>query len=203
MATKTIRSLLLSAFVATAAIPAVAQDGEPDERRIGQIMQFVEDRAAMETDAWYHEEGDYPRAIQVLRFRSRLRPHDEVIDTDLIWMLGNIKYEGERLAVATRFRLENPDNPDRGLPEAQVLWEYRMYFKIPPILEADIMRDPPPHGNTFRMIGHAYSRLGFHVDALRVWNQYLKHDPDDPRFQMLRDREIRILGGEPPPQAAR
>ena len=109
-------------------------------------------------------------------------------------MLGNVKYEGERLAVAKRFRLENPDNPDRGLPEAQVYWGYRMYFKIPPILEDDIMRDPPPHGNTFSMIGNAYSRLGFHEDALRVWNQYLKHDPDDPRFQMLRDRELVVLG---------
>ena len=170
------------------------QEGKPDERRVAEIMAYVESRAANETNTWYQDVGDYPLAIQNLRFRLRLRPWDEEIGTNLIWMLGNIEYEGERLAVAMRYRKENPDNPDRGLAEAQVYFEYRMYFKVPPILEDDIMRDPPPHGNTFRMIGHSYSRLGFHEDALRVWNQYLEHDPDDPIFQMLRDREIAALG---------
>ncbi len=183
-------------------MPVVAQEGGPNEGRVAEIMLHVEARAADETDAWFNDEGDYPRAIQNLRFRSRLRPWDEEIGTNLIWMLGNVRYIGEMLAVAIRFRKENPDNPDRGLPEAQVYWEYRMFFKIPPILEEDILRDPPPHGNTFSMIGNAYARLGFHEDALRVWNQYLKHDPDDPRFKMLRDREIRILGGDPTPPAA-
>ena len=202
MARTTLRNLLMSALMGAAAMPVVAQEGEPDEDRVAQIMQYVEVRASDETFSSYQNDGDYPRAVQNLRFRWRLRPWDEEISTDLIWMLGNIKYEGERLAVAMRFRKENPDNPDRGLPEAQVYFEYRMYFKIPPILEDDILRDPPPHGNTFRMIGHSYSRLGFHKDALRVWNQYLEHDPDDPIFQMLRDRELLALGGEPPPQAA-
>ena len=182
-------------------MPVIAQEGEPHERRVAQIMRYVESRADDETVGWYQDDGDYPRAIQNLRFRWRLRPWDEEISTDLIWMLGNIEYEGERLAVAMRYRKENPDNPDRGLPEAQVYFEFRMYFKIPSILEEDILRDPPPHGNTFRMIGHSYSRLGFHEDALRVWNQYLKHDQDDPIFLMLRDREIQALGGEPPPPA--
>ncbi|MCH8979527.1 MAG: hypothetical protein IH945_09850 [Armatimonadetes bacterium] len=202
MARTTLRSLLTIALIGVAVMPVVAQEGEPDEDRIKEIMWYVEARAEAETVSWYRDDGDYPRAIQNLRYRWRLRPWDEEISTDLIWMLGNIKYEGERLAVAMRFRKENPDNPDRGLPEAQVYWEHKMYFKIPPILEEDILRDPRPHGNTFRMIGHSYSRLGFHEDALRVWNQYLKHDPDDPRFQMLRDREIEVLGRKAPPPAA-
>ena len=202
MARTTLRSVLASALIAAAAMPVVAQEGEPDEDRVKDIMWHVEDRAGAETEAWYND-GDYPRAIQNLRIRSRLRPWDDNITTDLIWMLGNVKYEGERLAVAMRFRKENPDNPDRGLPEAQVYFPKRIYFKIPPLLEDDIMSDPPPHGNTFRMIGHSYSRLGFHEDALRVWNQYLKHFPDDPRFQMLRDREIAALSGETPPSGNR
>ena len=165
------------AGLSLAAVFAPAQAGGETDR-IDIILSYVEERAAGESDAAY-KRGDFPRATQNLRFRNRVMPEYELVATDLIWMLLNIQYYDEMLAACQRFRVENPTNPDAGLPEAQFYWQKRAFARIPPILEPMLTVGKTPHPNTFRVLAHAYTRLGFHADSVRIWELYLKDAPDD------------------------
>lgn len=173
-----------------------AQEGKPDEDRVNAILELIDERVLVEMDASFSDTGDYPRSIQLLRMRSRIMPHNEGIATDLIWMLGNINYNGEAVSEAIRYMNENPQSPDRAYPLAQLYSEMHLYAKVPAILEEDILRDPPPHPLTYRMIGHSYRIMGFHKDALRVWEQCLKNYPDMDIIKSLRDRAAaQVQGG--------
>ncbi|HXH60904.1 MAG TPA: hypothetical protein VNI20_06050 [Fimbriimonadaceae bacterium] len=176
--------------IALFAVPALAQDSD----RVAEIMGYVEQRAFVETKAPF-DVGDYPKTIQIQRMRFVLNPQNEELATNLIWMLGNVEYHTEELATAIKFRLQNPQNPDRGLPEAFIYQTLKAYARIPGIIEPDIERTPAPHGNTFRVLGHAYEKLGFYKDALRVWELAVRAHPEDDVFVMLRDRTRKKLGG--------
>jgi hypothetical protein len=172
----------------------VSAAAQVDERRVDEILRHVEERANQETEAVY-ELGDYPKVIQMQRMRAVLRPWDEDLSTDLIWMLGNIENDGEALVVAKQFRLANPMNPNRGYAEAQLYNEWRMFARIPRVLEPDITKEPPPHRNSYTLLSAAYTRLGFHADVVRVLDIALRHYPDDAVFRRNRDRAAERLGG--------
>ncbi|MCH7904050.1 MAG: hypothetical protein IH944_05715 [Armatimonadetes bacterium] len=165
------------AGLSVAAIYVPAQAGD-ETNRIDVIMSYVEGRAADEADAAFNR-GDFPQATQVLRFRNRVLPNYELVATELFWMLLSVQYYDEMLATGKRLRLENPTNPDAGLPEAEFFWQRKLYARIPPILEPMLTVGKTPHANTFRVLAHAYSKLGFHADSVRVWKKYLEIAPDD------------------------
>ena len=180
----------------TAAGPVVAQDKDPDPSRVAEILFYTEVRAIGEADVAF-EEGDYPKIIQQQRIRYELRPWDEMLASDLIWMLGNIEYEGERVARALKFIEDSPELVDRGLPAAQVFWQRQMFARIPAVLEPDLNREPPPHRTVFTLLSSAYRRMGYDRDVIRVIDVALKHFPDDPA--LLRNRasaELRLRGGK-------
>jgi hypothetical protein len=187
------RTAVLLVF-ATTVVGAVAQDGKVDERRVAEILSHVEERAAVETDAAY-ETGDYPRVIQTQRMRYELRPGDGELATDLIWMYGNVDDDTNALRYAIKFRLDNPDDPDRGYPEAELYTRWRTWVKVPRILEQDILRTPPPHRNVYTMLSAAYDRMGFHADVVRVLDVALRNYPDDLVFQRNRSRALEKIGG--------
>jgi hypothetical protein len=183
-------------LTATAAGPVVAQEKDPDTDRVLEILYFAEARAMEEADAAFSE-GDYPRVIQQQRIRYELRPWDDNLVSELIWMLGNVAYEGERVALALRFVDEHPELADRALPAAEMFMQRRLLLRIPSLLEADILRDPPPHRNAYTILSSAYRRMGYDPDVVRVLDVALKHFPGDPVF--LRNREaaeMRIRGGK-------
>ena len=188
------RRLALFALVALTTTPVVAQDQEVDQRRVEEIMVYVDARADAETDGFFGL-GDYPKAIQLQRIRYECRPWDGGLASDLVWMLGNVEYDAERLAVAIRFKNENPEDPDRGLFEAQAYWEWKMYARIPAVLEEDILQTPAPHRNVFSLLSNAYSRLGYDKDVVRVLDVALRAYPNDGAFVRNRARAIQRMGG--------
>ena len=192
MSSRVVRTVLSVVSLALAASLG-AQEGNPDEDRVNTILGLIDDRAMVEMDASFNDTGDYPKSIQLLRIRSRVMPHDEEIITDLIWMLGNVDYMGEAVSEGIRYMNENPQSSDRAFPLAQLYFNMNLFAKVPAILEEDILRDPPPHPLTFRMIGHSYRKMGFHKDALRVWEEYLKHYPDDDIIRSHRDRAAALV----------
>lgn len=180
--------------LALAAVPAVAQQETVDQSRINEILGYAEARARAESDVWF-DQGDYPRVIQLQKMRFEQRPWDGELASDLTWMLGNIDQEGEALAYAMRYRETNVTDPDHSLPEAQIYWEFRMFARIPRILEEDIAKDWPMHRNVFVLLSNAYARMGFQKDVVRVLDIALKHFPGDEVFLRNRQRAESLLGG--------
>lgn len=185
---------LLRCAVAVFALGVILPAGAQDQRRVDEILFHAEVRANGEADTVFGQ-GDFPKAIQGLRMRYELREWDERILTDLTWMLGNVEETGESLYYAIRFRQANPNDPNRGYPEALLYSQWRMFSKIPPILESDIAMVPPPHRNSYSLISTAYMRMGYHADAVRVLDIALKHYPDDAVFKRNRDRSAQLLKG--------
>ncbi len=177
------------------AVPALGQQEKVDERRVEEILQYVELRSRAECDVAFEALGDYPRAIQLQKMRSEIRPWDGELATDLIWMLGNVDDEGGAIAYAIRYRMANPDDPDHGLAEAQVYWEYRMFSRIPRVLEDDIKKDWPMHRNVFVLLSNAYARMGFHKDVVRVLDIALQRFPGDEVFLRNKQRSEGLLKG--------
>lgn len=148
----------------------------PDARRMDRIWAACGSRMARQCDAWF-EDGDYPKSVQLLRIRREMFPNDYEIATDLGWLLESMERWDEALAVYSRYRLQNPKDPDRAFPEANLFFQKRQYEKVPPLLEPTIAERP--HGNSYRLLAHSYERLGRLSDCIRVWEQYLKVNPND------------------------
>lgn len=182
------------AVAALAGIVMVAGAQDVDESRVQEILYHVESRAREESNTMF-DQGNYPKAIQSQRMRYELRTWDEELATDLIWMYGNIRDSGSALAYAIRFRETNPKSPDRGYPEAQLYNEWRMFARVPRVLEPDILMQPPPHRNTFTLLSAAYMRMGFYQDVVRVLDIALKAYPEEPAFLRNRSRALELISG--------
>jgi len=131
---------------------------------------------AQQCDYWF-EDGDYPKAVQLLRFRFELHPHDYEIATDLGWMFENVEEPVRAIQVYQTYRKNNPQDPDAALPEASYYLRKRMYDKIPPLLQPALSRNP--HPNVYRTLAHAYERMERLKESESVWVTYLKRYPND------------------------
>lgn len=169
----------LALFCALALVVSASAQEAPG--RTSEILQLIGAHIDEHADDAF-QRGDFPLTIQMLRARYELDTSNEEIANNLILVLRSVEDEVGALAVAMRFRESNPNNPDRGLSVAQWYWQMRQYTRIPKILEPDIYRNPPPHPNTFRLLGNAYDRMGFYADALRVWELALSVYPTDQTF---------------------
>jgi tetratricopeptide (TPR) repeat protein len=181
-------------IVLTAALVLVAPVRAQDNDRVNQILMHAEIRASNEADAAF-ELGDYPTIIQNQKIRFELSPSDFDLATNLVWMLGNIENDGESLAYAKRYRILNPGSPDKGFAEAELYTRWKMYSRIPAVLEPDIKMVPPPHRNSFTMLSQAYIRMKMWEDAVRVLDVAIKHYPDELVFVRNRARALDAIGG--------
>ncbi|HRF61099.1 MAG TPA: hypothetical protein PLH94_14445 [Fimbriimonadaceae bacterium] len=162
--------------------------------RLAVIWDAAEERMARQADAWF-KDGDYPRVIQLLRFRGELYPDDEEANSDLGWMLENVEEEGEALKVYQTFRRRNPQNPDGPWLEASYRFRKKDYAPIPALLEPTIAKEP--HPNSYRTLAHAYERTSRLADSERIWVTYLARFPDDEtaKANLRRVREKRAKAG--------
>lgn len=187
-------ALLLLALSLGATVSANPPPWRQDQRS-QTIWDAAHNRFVDQLDYWF-EDGDYPRCIQLLRVLNDLEPANYEVATDLGWLLESTEEPDAALAIYVRFRKDNPNDPDAGLPEADFYFKKKMYAKVPPLLEEALAMKP--HANVFRRLAHAYERLGLLADSKRVWTQYLAINPsDEPAKANLRRVEERIIKPRP------
>jgi tetratricopeptide (TPR) repeat protein len=172
---------------------AQSDQSKADPARIKRIMSLAEARMSSQSDIWFND-GDYPRAVNLLRYRAALEPSNYDIHTDLGWMLENVERWSEALAVYVRFRKANPDQADAALPEANFYFLKKAYAKVPPLLEDAIKKKP--HPNVFRLLANSYERLGLLDDSVRVWDKYLSDHPNDGQAKVNRERVLKKKSGK-------
>lgn len=165
------------------------------QQRLDIIWSHAYSRMSTQTD-WWFKRGDFPRSIQQLRMTYELDPTDYHVASDLAWMLENVQDYDEARKIYERYQRDNPEDPDRGLPQAQSHFTRREYAEAIKILEPMLSDDA--HPNVFRILAHSYNRVGRLRDSLNVWDRYLRLHPNDEAGKRNRDRvaeELRASGG--------
>jgi tetratricopeptide (TPR) repeat protein len=184
------------ALAALMGLTVCASPNPPRQERMDAIWRAAYARMEKQNDYWF-DEGDFPRIIHSLRLMNSVFPEDYEAATNLGWLLESTDQNDEALVVYIRFAKENPDNPDAAYPEANFYFMKRAYAKVPPIVEPSI-KGRPPHPNSFRILAHAYEKLGMFKDSLRVWNALLALTPNDQAAKLNQRRVENKLKGEPP-----
>ncbi len=144
------------------------------------------------SDFWFHE-GDFPKVIQVLRFRYELHPDDWEAVSDLGWMLESTDRPEEALSMYVRYRKEYPARRDAAYSETEFYFRNKAYAKVPPLVEPELSKRP--HANMYRWLAHAYDKLGRFRDSIRVWDLLIGVDPSDQAAKNNRERVRKKLQG--------
>lgn len=177
----------LATAIVIAALAAASFGFQPKKKQDARqdlIWDSAHNRFVDQLDYWW-DDGDFPRAIQLLRMMTDVQPSDYEIATDLGWMLENVEQYDDALAVYVKFRKDNPNIADAPFPEANFYYKQKLYAKVPPLLEGSLAKKP--HPNSWRILGHSYEKMGMLADSKRVWTSYLKLFPnDDPARNNLR-----------------
>jgi hypothetical protein len=173
-----------------------ASKRQPDGSAQSLIEGAFQARLTSEVSQLF-EDGDFPRATQIINVQTRHWPDDYERATDLIWMHGNMEQWSLELGEAARFRILNSGDPDAWYPEAQIHFMDRAYAYVIPIMAqaAKISRETgrPLHPNGYRILAHAFNRLQMHAQSLEVWDEYLKLAPDDEAGKRNREAVARRL----------
>lgn len=166
----------IALVVGTLALASPAAAQTPSKARVDAIWSAAMDRIVTQNDAWF-EDGEFPKCIQSLRIQYELNPADYEIATNLGWMLGNIEETAEEVAVYTRYKRENPSDPDAVLPLAQFYGMKRQFPQVITLLEP--WDKTKSHPNAWRLLANAYRRQGMLKDSQRVYQAFIKLHPND------------------------
>lgn len=157
------------------------------------IWDAYDSRMTQQIDRWFND-GDFPRCIQVLRLNHVINPADYETTTDLGWMLGNIERPDEELQIYIDYRKAYPNYRDAALPEATFYFMKKMYDRIPAILEPKL--EQKPHPNNYRILAHAFEKLGQYDKSVATWETYIKLMPSDETAKNNLNRVRKKLEGK-------
>lgn len=167
----------------------------PSTSRVDAILDAANDRLSTQIDAMF-EDGDFPAVIELLKIQAEGYPADYDIWTNLGWMEENVEQWDAALATYVRYKRQNPNDPDRALPEANFYFMRRIYAKVPPLMEPAI-KGGKTHANAYRILARSYEKEGMLGDALRVYKALVERDPDDGAAKANVKRvEGKINGGK-------
>ena len=152
------------------------KEGAP-EGRVDAIMAFANDRLSTQIDALF-EDGDFPAVIQLLKIQAEAYPADYDVWTNLGWMQENVQEWDAALATYLRYKRQNPQDPDRALPEANFYFMRKLFAKVPPLMEPAI-KSGKTHANAYRILARSYEKQEMLPDALRVYKALVARDPND------------------------
>jgi len=171
---------LISLFLACALLVGVAVAGnsqnKPDPKRIDAIWGVVSSRITHQSDVWF-DSGDFSVCVNILRFMAQANPGDFNDATNLGWMLENTDQVDQAVAEYARYQRENPHTGKGPFPLAYFYFYHKAFAKVPPLLEPTLPLNP--ESNNYRLLAHAYDRLGMLNDSVRVWQALIARHPED------------------------
>jgi tetratricopeptide (TPR) repeat protein len=182
-----IRLLMLAIGTMMVAIGSAQFDrmlSTPGSKKITESAYW---RISSEKDVLF-KDGEFPATISILSWEVLWRPSDYQIVTDLGFMYGNLERKDLELATYVRFREQFPKSAEAYYPEAEFYFKSRIYKPVIKLLEPTLSMDPKPHANSYRLLAHAYDRLGLLKESLATWEIYLKLSPDDAAAKVNRDK---------------
>lgn len=143
-----------------------------------RVLGAMANRLGAQNDVWFSD-GDFPSIIQLLRFEVDWTPENYEAQSSLGWMYGNTEQFELELATYIRFRDMFPGDPEAAYPLGEFYFRRRAYSQAVSVLAGTIDGEVKPHANSYRLLAHAYDRLGMWKESLAVWDAYLKLNPAD------------------------
>ena len=192
---------LIALVVLVLAAMASAQADKTESPAMSEIDEALQDRMTQQSDKWF-EDGLFPTIIQMLRVEQEWYPFNEEITTDLGWMYKNVERPELEWLTYIKYAKRNEKDRDHLYPVANFYFMAKSYVSVINVLHGIDKQDPAPHPNAFRILAHAYSRVGLHTDSLRIWDAYIKIAPDDLQAKNNRQKEVDIMSGKVKPTAA-
>lgn len=175
--TRVVSSILLAGLASLAiAAPHRSRPPKTQGDRVTAIWDAAAARLSRQGDIWF-DTGDFPRAIQLLKFQLAIDPIDYENVTNLGWMLENINEFPAALKIYEDFRRASPDDPDSSFPEAYYYFAKRQYAKVIPLIESRLSKIP--QANAFRILARSYENLKRYSDAIRVLKLQIANHPED------------------------
>lgn len=174
---------------------ALAANSKPDAKRLAAIWSVVNSRMSHQTDVWFSG-GDFSSCVNLLRFMARTNPSDFNMVSNLGWILENTDQPDAALAEYIRYDKDNPKTPYGPYPAAYFYFYHRAFAKVPPLLEPTLAMHPDP--NNYRLLAHAYDRLGMFPDSVRVWQALIAVRPQDGTAKKNLAEVQRKMGGAAP-----
>ncbi|MBS1714470.1 MAG: hypothetical protein JST30_09060 [Armatimonadetes bacterium] len=170
--------------------PATGASGD----QTADILAAARDRMYAENDAVFPD-GHFLINIMNLAVLAEIDPSDEETWSNLEWLYMSVQKYDLQWATDRRFAINNKAYADGPYYEAQMMFKFKAYAKVPALLEPVIAMTPPPDANAFRTLAHSYSRLGYFADCVRVWDVYIKIHPEDGQAKLNREKAAKNLKG--------
>ncbi len=169
-------------MILAATLLAALPTAKPPKDRADAIWSYADARVSRQIDAWF-DDGDFPRAVGLLRLQAAYAPNDYEVATNLGWLLESMERDDEALAAYAVYARDNPNDPDAKLPVAMLHNSRKRYAEVVAVLEPVLAREAAlrtkPHPNVYRLLAKAYERLNRPEDAIRTWELQLRRYPDD------------------------
>ncbi|MDX2066095.1 MAG: tetratricopeptide repeat protein [Fimbriimonadaceae bacterium] len=174
----------LASILPTLSLILVGQSAKPAPKPAPKIDALIDvavyNRLSTQGDVWF-EDGDYPRVIELLRYQVELYPSDYDLATNLGWLLESTERPEEATKVYIAYAKRNPNDPDALLPEAQQYFLKRKYDQSLAVALRGLNgpNAKRAHPNLYRIAANSYERLGKFAESEKIWDRYLKLNPDD------------------------
>lgn len=165
--------------------------GQSEEER---MMRAFEIRFVNQADEWF-DDGDYHLIAELLEVHVALHPDSYELVTNLGWMYGNMQEYAKELVTYIEYRKRFPENPEAWYPEGQFYFFKKNYKMVVETLGHTIDMKPRPHANTYRILARAYKSTGYLKEALAVYKELIKLDPDDMAAKKNASDIEKILAG--------
>lgn len=180
--TRTICTLLATAFLAISLGAQPAPLPEAVQRRLNAVFNEVVDRWIVQIDRWWHD-GQHEYVINMTYFAIPLDPHNVSLYENAGWLLWSSNRDDEAVALYERGLRYNTDRYDMYYELGQYYYMRKKdYVKARQYLEEAIKY--PCEWFVWNTLGHVYARLGEREKALQTWQELLRRFPMMPANQL-------------------
>ncbi|MCW5945651.1 MAG: hypothetical protein KIT74_01315 [Fimbriimonadales bacterium] len=170
-----------------------AENMQPGKERADRIYEMYDYQLIDRADRAFHN-GQYWEVISLLTLRSGINPDDAGISGDLVYYLRSSGRYDLALTQAIKFRQGHEKNEFAALTEATIYSQYKLWDRIPGILEPVLPL--ANHVNSFVMLMKSYEEIGLIKEAIRVVEARMQRFPDDRSAKQNYDRLNGRLKGE-------
>jgi len=165
----------------------------PAQASIDDIVYFFVNYLIGETDWWWHA-GDYPQILRGLETAVRLDPTYVEGFSNAAYLYWSLGRNTEAIATYRKNVHLNPDSPDAN-------WELGFYYfnaqkryeeAIPVLRRAWELGCRPEDAH---VLAHALENVGRTREALELWREFARAQPDSGVVRLNIERLEALLGG--------
>ena len=165
---------------------ANVRHNQPDEGlSIYRLWNDISGEFVRESDLWWHK-GNYDQSIRAQQTALFFDPEYVDLWTNIAWLQWSMGRHADAISTYRQCLAANPKAWDAHQALADYYWRHGQKLVAVKYYEQAAACQSPPVAR--RRLGHAYRDLGEPEKAIRVWQDILEMDPNDPIARRELDR---------------